>query len=196
MGIATIFFIDPSRPMLSKISLASVGLTLGSLLTIMGFVAYALDYATLNLAGFFYGIPLLLGGLALKAAELKPIPFSQETSLEVLALREKQATPTQNQIRKDVTRYRYGQEAHLDEALQRLGLSPTDEERPVLTTIQETTDEGHYALVLAFDSPLITFATWQEKREKIEKFFGPGIVARLENPEDNKVNLVLTAVTP
>lgn len=180
--------------MLSKISLASVGLTLGSLLTITGFVAYALDYATLNLAGFFYGIPLLLGGLALKAAELKPIPFSQETPPEVLALREKQATPTQNQIRKDVTRYRYGQEAHLDEALQRLGLSPTDEERPVLTALQERLDDHRYALVLAFDSPLMPFSTWQEKREKIEKFFGPGIVARLENPEAHQINLILTAV--
>ena len=110
--------------MLRKISLALVGLTVGSLLTVVGFIAYALDYATLNLAGFFYGIPLLLGGLALKAAELKPIPFSQPTPDAILKLREKLATPTQNQIRKDVTRYRYGQEAHLDDALQRLGLSP------------------------------------------------------------------------
>ncbi|MFM7580901.1 MAG: DUF2854 domain-containing protein, partial [Microcystaceae cyanobacterium] len=58
--------------MFGKIPLALVGLTVGSLLTVMGFVAYALDKPTLNLAGFFYGIPLLLGGLALKAAELKP----------------------------------------------------------------------------------------------------------------------------
>jgi hypothetical protein len=96
--------------MFGKIPLALVGLIVGGLLTVMGFVAYALDYATLNLAGFFYGVPLLLGGLALKAAELKPIPFAEPTSESVLTLRKEQATPTQNQIRKDVTRYRYGQE--------------------------------------------------------------------------------------
>ena len=129
--------------MLRKISLALVGLTVGSLLTVVGFIAYALDYATLNLAGFFYGIPLLLGGLALKAAELKPIPFSQPTPDAILKLREKLATPTQNQIRKDVTRYRYGQEAHLDDTLQRLGLSPTDEERPVLVSLKESAIADH-----------------------------------------------------
>ena len=62
--------------MLRKTSLASLGLTLGGILTLVGFIAYATGNATLNLAGFFYGIPLLLGGLALKASELKPIPFS------------------------------------------------------------------------------------------------------------------------
>jgi hypothetical protein len=177
--------------MLRKISLALVGLTVGSILTVIGFVAYALDYATLNLAGFFYGIPLLLGGLALKAAELKPIPFSQPTSDAILKLREKLATPTQNQIRKDVTRYRYGQEAHLDDTLQRLGLSPTDEERPLLVSIQESAIADHYALTLAFQSPFISLETWQEKKEKIEKFFGPDIRVNLEQTDDKKIEVTL-----
>ena len=66
--------------MLGKISLGTLGLTIGGILTIIGFVAYADNNATLNLVGFFYGIPLLLGGLALKANELKPVPFTQTTS--------------------------------------------------------------------------------------------------------------------
>jgi hypothetical protein len=177
--------------MFGKIPLALVGLVVGSILTVIGFIAYATDNATLNLAGFFYGIPLLLGGLALKAAELKPIPFTQPTSEAILALREKQATPTQNQLRKDVTRYRYGQEAHLDDSLQRLGLSPTDDERPVLTGIRETETDGAYTLVLEFDSPLINFGIWQGKQEGIEKFFGPNIRAKLSQPEENKVDLAL-----
>jgi hypothetical protein len=177
--------------MFGKIPLASVGLVLGSILTVIGFIAYATENATLNLAGFFYGIPLLLGGLALKAAELKPIPFTQPTSEKILALREKHATPTQNQLRQDVTRYRYGQEAHLDESLERIGLSPTDEERPILTGIRETETDGAYTLVLEFNSPLISFATWQEKREKIEKFFGPNIKVELAEPEANKVDVAL-----
>jgi hypothetical protein len=177
--------------MLRKISLALVGLTVGSILTVVGFVAYALDYATLNLAGFFYGIPLLLGGLALKAAELKPIPFSEPTPDAILKLRDKLATPTQNQIRKDVTRYRYGQEAHLDDTLQRLGLSPTDEERPVLVSLKESAIDDCYTLTLAFQSPFISLETWQEKQEKIEKFFGPDIRVNLEQTDENKIEVAL-----
>ncbi|MFN6220180.1 MAG: DUF2854 domain-containing protein, partial [Aphanizomenon sp.] len=87
--------------MLGGISLGTVGLTIGSILTITGFIAYFADNATLNLVGFFYGFPLLLGGLALKANELKPIPFSQTTTPSILALRKQQATVTQTKIRKD-----------------------------------------------------------------------------------------------
>ena len=130
--------------MLPQISLGTLGLGVGSVLTAVGLAAYFADNATLNLAGFFYGIPLLLGGLALKAAELVPVPFSEPTAADVLALRERAATGTQNQIRKDVTRYRYGQKAHLDEALARLGLSPTDEERPVLRGYVSSLRYGQY----------------------------------------------------
>ncbi|AIE74168.1 MULTISPECIES: DUF2854 domain-containing protein [unclassified Synechocystis] len=184
--------------MLPKISLAAVGLTVGGILTITGFVAYALDYATLNLAGFFYGIPLVLGGLALKAAELKPIPFSQPTPEKIVTLRNQLATPTQNQIRKDVTRYRYGQEAHLDESLERLGLSPTDEERPVLTSLLEQQWEGKYVLTLSFDSPFISLETWQGKQEKIAKFFGPDLEVTVSQPQEKVVlvNLISQLALP
>ena len=177
--------------MLRKTSLGSVGLVVGGLLTIIGFIAYATGNATLNLAGLFYGVPILLGGLALKASELKPVPFSQATPPKILTLREQQATSTQNQVRKDVTRYRYGQEAHLDESLERIGLSPTDEERPILAGLRETEIDGNYALTLEFDSPLISLERWQEKREKLEKFFGPGIHVEISQPEENLVNVAL-----
>jgi hypothetical protein len=177
--------------MLRKLPLGIVLITVGGILTIVGFIAYATDNATLNLAGFFYGIPLLLGGLALKSAELTPVPFSIPTIAEVVTLREQQATPTLNQIRQDVTRYRYGQEAHLDTSLEKLGLSPTDEERPVLIGLQERAIEGAYALVLEFYSPLISLESWQQKQDKIKQFFGPGIRVTIEQPEEQKINLSL-----
>lgn len=177
--------------MLRQISLGTVGLVVGGFLSVVGFAAYFLDYATLNLIGFFYGIPLLLGGLALKAAELKPVPYSVPTPEEVLALREQQATATQTQIRQDVTRYRYGQKAHLDSSLSYLGLSPNDEERPVLEGVREEDVSGAYALVLEFDSPLIPFATWQQKQEKIERFFGPGLRAVVSQLDDDRIEVAL-----
>jgi hypothetical protein len=180
--------------MFRTFSLALLLLTLGGILTSVGFVAYVTGKAALNIGGWFYGIPLLLGGLALKSSELKPVPFSQPTSPEVLALREAQSTPTQNQLRQDVTRYRYGQEAHLDESLQRLGLSPTDPERPVLIGLRETAIADAYTLILEFNSPFISLEKWQEKQEKIEKFFGPGIRAEISQPEEKKIDLALIRI--
>jgi hypothetical protein len=178
----------------TKIRLSMLGLVVGGILTFVGITAYAFGNATLNLAGFFYGIPLFLGGLALKAAELTPVPFMEETSTEVLKLREDQATTTQNQIRQDVTRYRYGQEAHLDESLQKLGLSPTGDERPVLQGLKETAIEGKYSLILQFYSPLIPWEKWQEKQDKITRFFGPDIRVELEKLEENMINVALIKV--
>ncbi len=177
--------------MFRKISLGNVGVVIGLILTIVGFWAYATDRPTLNLAGFFYGIPLLLGGLALKSAELEPVPMVPESSDDVIARREATATETQNQIRKDVTRFRYGEEAHLATALEYLGLSPTDEERPVLTTLREENHDGQYALVMLFESPMIGFDQWQEKQDKMSRFFGPNIQAELKQPEAKQVEVTL-----
>lgn len=179
--------------MLRRISLANVGLVVGSILTVVGFIAYANDNATLNLAGFFYGIPLLLGGLALKSAELKPTPFTQESSSEILSLREQKATATQKQIIGDVTRFRYGQDAHLDSSLKSLGLAPNSKEAALLTGIKETNTDGAYTLVLEFDSPYIPFETWEQKQEKMEKFFGPNVRVNLKNPEEGKVEVGIVA---
>ncbi|MBF2000136.1 MAG: DUF2854 domain-containing protein [Synechococcales cyanobacterium M58_A2018_015] len=182
--------------MLRQISLGTLGLVVGGILSVIGFAAYATDNATLNLVGFFYGIPLLLGGFALKAAELKPVPVSVPPSTAVVALREQQATSTQNQIRKDVTRYRYGQEAHLDSSLDYLGLSPSDEERPVLRSIREEDRNGAYTLVLEFESPLIPFETWQQKQEKLDRFFGPGLQVELTQPAEEQVEVALICTPP
>jgi Protein of unknown function (DUF2854) len=177
--------------MLRQISLGTLGLVVGGVLSVVGTAAYFGDNATLNLIGFFYGIPLLLGGFALKAAELKPVTYSKPSSPDLIALRDQQATSTQNQIRKDVTRYRYGQKAHLDSSLDYLGLSPSDEERPVISGIREESIGGAYALVLEFESPLIPFETWTHKQEKLDRFFGEGVQVKLSQPAEEQVELML-----
>jgi Protein of unknown function (DUF2854) len=180
--------------MIRKIPLALVCLVIGGGLTAVGFYAYATDQYTLNLAGFFYGIPVLLGGCALKAAELKPVP-AKPTTPEVLALRTAQATPTQTQIYKDITRYRYGQEAHLDLALAALGLSPTDDERPIVTAVWEEAIEGAYAMVVEFSSPLIPMEVWKEKEAKMTRFFGPDVKARVAPSADKENYIELSLIT-
>ena len=44
----------------------------GGVLTVVGAVAYGTGAANLSLPTIFYGIPILLGGLALKSSELPP----------------------------------------------------------------------------------------------------------------------------
>jgi hypothetical protein len=179
-----------------KISLASVGLYVGGILFLVGFWAYSQGNSTLNLIGFFYGFPILLGAFAFKSSEVTPVPIIVPESAAVLALRKVQETPTQKQLRKDVTRYRYGVKAHLDEILEKLGMSPTDEERPLLVGIYEEISEaeetkGAYSLVLRFQSPLMGFDFWKQKQEKLTRFFGPGIVAVVAELDNKEVDLRL-----
>ncbi len=186
---------------LNKISLASVGLYVGGILFAVGFVAYAKGNSTLNLVGFFYGFPILLGGFAFKSSEVTPIPVVIPESANVLAARKLSETPTQKQLRKDVTRYRYGIKAHLDEILEKLGMSPTDEERPLLVGIYEELSQAEdtknaYSLVLRFRSPLMDFDFWQQKQDKLTRFFGPGILAVVTELENKEVDLRLISQTP
>ena len=180
--------------MLRQTSLATLGLGLGSILTSIGFIAYFANNPTLNLVGFFYGFPLLLGGLALKGSELQPVPFSQPTPANILELRNQQATQTQTKLRKDLTRYNYGQDAHLERALSQIGLSPTEEKRPIVKTLLETEVNGAYTLVLEFESPLIPLEVWQQKLEKMESFFGPGVRVEINQPETDRIDLSLIAL--
>lgn len=176
--------------LLQRLPLGNVGMGLGSALTILGLGAYFMDWPTLNLAGFFYGIPLLLGGLALKAAELPPVPWLRPTPPEVQAKRA-QATPTQTQIRQEVTRYHYGEKLHLAKAWERLQLGETAAQWPVLLGIHEELRDGHYTLVLTFDSPAVPLASWQARQEKLTSFFGPDIQVALAQPEKDVVELAL-----
>ncbi|WP_271253616.1 DUF2854 domain-containing protein [Pseudanabaena sp. Chao 1811] len=181
---------------LNKISLASIGLFVGGILFVVGFWAYSKGNSTLNLIGFFYGFPILLGGFAFKSSEVAPIPVIVPESEDVLAVRKLQETSTQKQLRKDVTRYRYGIKAHLDEVLEKLGMRPTDEERPLLIGIYEEISQaeetkGAYSLVLRFQSPLMGFEVWQEKQDKLTRFFGPGIVATVSELANKEVDLRL-----
>lgn len=177
-----------------RLTLSNVAVSVGSVLVVVGFWAYASGNATLNLAGFFYGFPVLLIGIALKAVELKPVPLTQPTSPEVLALREKQATPTQTQVRKDISRNRYGQYVHLEPALKALKLFLSNEEHPDLEGMREESRDGAYTLVLEFSSPAIPFSKWQEKEEKMTRFFGPNIASALAQPKADRVELALIAV--
>jgi hypothetical protein len=75
-------------------------------------------------------------------------------------------------------RGRYGDEQHLEEALDKIfrfgksGGVPR-KNAPVLIGVREETQEGRYTLVLEFESKL-EWDKWEERQAKFQSFFGPG----------------------
>merc|ERR1711977_645467 len=118
--------------------------------------------------------------------------FSFGSKPEAMALRETKATDIQNQIREDVTRYRYGDEQHLDLALERvlmLGRYEGVPRRLVPTLVglrEEVSSDGEYSLVLQFKHKKGFLAEqWTKRIDKITTFFGPGIkTAEMAETED------------
>jgi len=85
----------------------------GGVLLLYCLLSYLLSNGQADLLqtlGFVYAIPALVGGLALKYAELPPVPLTQigAAAQELEALRELKATKIQKKILSDATRYTYG----------------------------------------------------------------------------------------
>lgn len=170
----------------SKISFGSFLLPSGALLLGVGFGGYfglIPDFGSISGVLLIYGFPATVLGAALKYGELKPVEC--KTTKGAFALRDSQMTDIQKQVREDVTRFRYGDEEHLDLALEkifRIGAGKTDNIPrslcPKLRGVREETTDGMYTLVLEFEDPSEqTKKAWEGKREKFETFFGPGIKA-------------------
>jgi hypothetical protein len=161
----------------------------GAVLTVIGTIAYATDSPNLSLAGVFYGVPVLLGGLALKSSELPP----PERLTPPAALRELRELPSSEPLRKllaDVTRWRYGQKAHLETSLEALRLWNADDP-PQLVSIEELDAAGRYGLRLLFDCHGVPPAQWHDRQERLGRFFGPGLRAELQEPSPGRVTLTL-----
>ncbi|CAN0476666.1 unnamed protein product, partial [Discosporangium mesarthrocarpum] len=68
--------------------------------------------------------------VSLQYAELAPAPL--QTTPEAEALFSEKATETLRKIKQDVTRHRYGDEAHLDSTIKFLGLVMPQSDYPQL----------------------------------------------------------------
>jgi hypothetical protein len=163
---------------------------LGSVLTVIGSIAYATDAPNLSLPTIFYGIPIFLGGLALKSSELPPVrrltPAAQWKQL-----RESTATEGQIKLLKDLLRWRYGQKAHLESSLEALKL--WDEENPPqIETIEEYSYEGRYALRIRVNFNAVPKERWQALEGRLGRFFGPGLQASLEDGGPGALDICFT----
>lgn len=182
---------------ISKISFGDILLPAGVGLMVFGFGGYFQLIPGGSLSGvlLIYGFPVLLLGFALKYAQLEPVPCA--TTRAAYELRASQMTDIQKQVREDCTRYRYGDEQHLEEALQRVFMigRPTGLSRrqcPRLTGLREEVIDGAYALVLEFENRNgMTEEQWMDRQDKFTAFFGPGLTATIECKGKDATEVVL-----
>ncbi len=161
----------------------------GAALTVIGTIAYLGDNANLSLPTIFYGIPILLGGLALKSSELPPAQRLTPPSA-LRALREQSASEPLRKLLADITRWRYGQKAHLESSLEALKLWDEDEP-PSLESVEELDCGGAYGLRLRFRLGAVPLERWQEREERLGRFFGQGLRAELRSDDPRHLTLSL-----
>ena len=160
----------------------------GGVLTVVGATAYATGSANLSLPTIFYGIPILLGGLALKSSELPPA--IRVTPVKTFQKEREAAAPELGKLLGDVTRWRYGQKAHLESSLEALKLWDEDNP-PQLEEIEELNSAEGYGLRLRFQPNAVPLERWQDKRERLGRFFAKGLRAELNALDDDRFDLIL-----
>jgi hypothetical protein len=165
----------------------------GATLTVIGSIAYATDSPTISLAGVFYGVPILLGGLALKSSELPPAERLTPAS-QLRNLREQATSEPLRKLLGDVTRWRYGQKAHLESSLEALKLWDEDEP-PQLLSAEEFEHNGGYGLALIFQLHGVPLERWQAREDRLGRFFGKGLEASLEPLSRDRLRVRLRPVS-
>jgi len=160
-------------------SLATLFIIGGVALIVFSFV----DYFAFGTGGgfgiggltFIYAVPVLLLGAALSYAELAPVEV--ETEPDAKGLFEAKATPTLQKILKDVTRHRYGDDAHLDSSLKALGLTGAGRYPQLKKVILSKSPEDELEFTMLFQSKDVPFTTWADPMKTVacDRFFGPGI---------------------
>jgi hypothetical protein len=143
--------------------------------------------------GFVYAIPALVGGLALKYAELPPVPL--DTSPEAQEKRELLGTTIQKQIIADATRFTYG-DAHMESPLRALKLAPRGMGVPELVHLAEAvTPQGQYSMTMRFYAPNTPYSVWKDRGPRYARFFAPDIRATVKKYNKSKRLVELSLIT-
>lgn len=177
-------------------SLAKAFLYVGIAITLVSFADFFLsdeNGAGVSSLGFIYGLPITLIGSALQYAELEPAGL--QTNPKAEARFESKATETMKEVLKDVTRHRYGDEAHLDTTVKALGLVIPQKAYPQLQYVtQEEAEGGEVSMMMVFQSFDTPFRMWAERTAKYDTFFGPDLWSEVVkvDADDRLVGIKLT----
>jgi hypothetical protein len=90
----------------------------------------------------------------------------------------------------DVVRWRYGQKAHLESSLEVLKLWDEDTP-PQLLSVEELDCQGRYGLKLTFTCGAVPIERWQERQDRLGRFFGTGLTASVEPLGGDRLALTL-----
>jgi len=184
-------------------SLATAALAAGAFITLYSFYAFFTSgggggTASASSLGFIYGIPILSLGAALAYAELQPVPVTYAGNEEEMeALFEAKANGAMRSIREDVTRHRYGDDAHLDTTTKALGLVEPGRPYPLLLELKlGMTEKDELCFAMVFQALEAPFSLWADERrvKKYQTFFGPNVdVDVVKVDKDNRVLAIVLA---
>jgi len=171
--------------LLSPGNLITIG---GATLSLIGLTAYFTDATNLSVPTFFYGVPIFLIGISLKTTEVPPalrvVPSSKYAS-------ERMKSPEElGQLVNDVTRWRYGQSCQLESSLRVLKLWDIDNP-PQMTEIEELIKDGNYGIRMRFEIAGVSIERWNDKKERLGRFFAKGLNAELFSPSPGEIDLTL-----
>jgi len=183
-------------------SLGNFIIGLGLLVTFASFAEYLNTSSSggLNVSGlgFVYGIPIFLGGSALKYAEIEPVPAYSAPGAD--AVFEEKATEIIKKIEQDVTRHRYGDEAHLDTTVRKLGLVIVGKDYPQLRELRKEVVDGELAFTMIWQSMDTPYKMWADPKrvKKYAAFFGPNVNAECVkiDAEERLVGIKLITIDP
>ena len=160
----------------------------GAVLTVIGGMAYVTGAANLSVPTLFYGFPIFLAGLALKSSELAPA--KRVIPEQEFAEARESAPPELSKLLKDVTRWRYGQKVHLESSLQALKLWE-DNDPPKLLEIEELVKAEGYGIRMRFQLGAVPLEAWQEKQERLGRFFTKGMQAEIISQNKDEIDLII-----
>ena len=158
----------------------------GGALSIIGMTAFFTESVNLSVPTFFYGVPILLIGLALKTTEVPPVVLVNKEIFKTNSFnRPEEITNLVN----DVTKWRYGIQAHLESSLEVLKLW-NEENPPILSEIEEITKDQKNGLRMHFEINSVPVDEWIKKKERLSRFFAKGLESEFII-DDNKKELDL-----
>ena len=158
----------------------------GGSLSFIGMTAYFTDSVNLSVPTFFYGVPIFLIGLALKTTEIPPVFLINK---EKFSSNEFNRPEELTNLVKDVTKWRYGIQAHLESSLENLKLW-NFENPPQLLELEEITKDDKNGLRMHFAINAIPPEDWIKKKDRINRFFAKGLESEFIF-DDNKTKLDL-----
>ncbi len=177
------------KKQLSPASLVSIT---GAILAVTGLVSYFNDATNLSVPTFFYGVPILLIGLAMKNSEIGPTKIlSTESDLSRL----KRDGPKElSDLIADVTRFRYGQRVHLETSLQALKLWD-DKKPPQLLEITLLEENKKFGVLMKFESQGVPLEKWEQQKDRLGRFFAKDLTAEIKSNNSGEINLELQPKT-